>query len=82
MTEEDKLKELVAFIASQLVDNPDQVEVHVVDADRSVIYELAVAQTDLGKIIGKDGRTARAIRTLLSAAAPLEGKRPVLEILE
>jgi predicted RNA-binding protein YlqC (UPF0109 family) len=79
----NEVKELIAFVASSLVDNPDEVRVNVVEADGAVVFELSVAPADLGKVIGKEGRTARAIRTLLaSSAAELDGKRAVLEILE
>jgi uncharacterized protein len=78
----DPLKELVGFIARSLVDEPDAVEVNAIDGDRAVIYELLVAKGDLGKVIGKDGRTARAIRTLLSATSAKMRKRAVLEIVE
>jgi predicted RNA-binding protein YlqC (UPF0109 family) len=78
----DPLKDLVGFIARALVDEPDAVEVNAIDSDRAVIYELVVARSDLGKVIGKEGRTARAIRTLLSATSAKMRKRAVLEILE
>lgn len=78
----DPLQELVGFIARSLVDEPDAVEVNAIDGDRAVIYELVVAKSDLGKVIGKDGRTARAIRTLLSATSAKMRKRAVLEIVE
>ena len=78
----DQLQELVAFVARSLVDEPDAVEVNVVDGDRAVVFELTVAPDDLGKVIGKDGRTARAIRTLLAATSAKLRKRAVLEILE
>ncbi len=76
------LKELVEFVAKSLVDNPDQVEVREIGGEQTVVYELRVAKEDLGKIIGKQGRTARAIRTLLGAASAKLKKRSVLEILE
>ncbi|MBK8169235.1 MAG: KH domain-containing protein [Sandaracinaceae bacterium] len=76
------MKELVAYIARSLVDEPDAVTVEVVDEDSSVVFELTVAQGDLGKVIGKEGRTARAIRTLLSASSAKLRKRAILEILE
>ncbi len=78
----EKLKELVSFIAKSLVDNPDQVEVTEVAGEQTAVLELKVAPEDLGKIIGKQGRTAKAIRTILSAAAAKMKKRAVLEILE
>lgn len=79
---EPKLEELLSFVARNLVDEPDEVEVHVVEGDRATIYELSVAEDDLGKVIGKDGRTARAIRSLLAATSARLRKRAVLEILE
>ncbi|NPA15309.1 MAG: KH domain-containing protein [Deferribacteres bacterium] len=75
-------KELVEKIAKAIADNPDKVEVTEVVGERTCVIELRVAPEDLGKIIGRQGRTARAIRTILSAAATKEGKRAVLEILE
>lgn len=82
MSDLDDVGELVSYIARQLVDDPEAVEVEIVDGDRSVIYELTVAPDDLGKVIGKDGRTARAIRTLLAATGARDRKRAVLDILE
>ena len=76
------MKELIEFVARSLVDNPDQVDVKEVEGERVTVYELRVGEGDLGKVIGKHGRTARAIRTLLNAAAAKQGKRSVLEILE
>lgn len=82
MMDEPKLEELLTFIARNLVDEPDDVKVDVVDGDRATVYELSVADDDLGKVIGKDGRTARAIRTLLAATSARVRKRAILEILE
>ena len=76
------MKELVAYITSALVDQPDAVQVEEIEEDGTVVIELRVAKEDLGKVIGKQGRTARAIRALLSAAAGKENKRARLEILE
>jgi hypothetical protein len=76
------MKELVKFIAQALVDNPDQVQVMEVEGEQTSVIELKVAKEDLGKVIGKQGRTARAIRTILSAASTKIRKRAVLEILE
>jgi predicted RNA-binding protein YlqC (UPF0109 family) len=76
------MKELIEYIAKALVDLPDQVKVSEVDGERTVVYELRVAQSDLGKIIGKEGRTAKAVRTIVTAASMKAGKRAVLEILE
>ncbi|MBM3893472.1 KH domain-containing protein [Candidatus Dependentiae bacterium] len=76
------LKELVEFIVKKLVDKPEHVNVSEVTGEQSTIIELRVAPEDLGKVIGKEGRTARSIRTLVHAAASKEQKRAVLEILE
>ncbi len=78
----EKLTELVAFIARSLVDNPDQVEVREVTGEQTAVLELKVAPEDLGKIIGKQGKTAKAIRTILSASAAKMRRRAVPEILE
>jgi predicted RNA-binding protein YlqC (UPF0109 family) len=78
----DRLQDLIAYIASSLVDEPDSVEVNVVDEDRAIVLELTVAPDDLGKVIGKEGRTARAMRTLLSATSARMRKRAILDILE
>ncbi len=76
------MKELIEEIARALVDSPEQVSVAEVEGEQTTVLELRVAQTDLGKVIGKQGRTARAIRTLLGAAGMKLRKRFVLEILE
>ncbi len=76
------MKELIEMIAKALVDNPDAVVVRETDGEKTVIIELRVAQEDLGKVIGKQGRTARSMRTILNAAGTKLGKRSVLEILE
>jgi predicted RNA-binding protein YlqC (UPF0109 family) len=76
------MKELVEFIAKALVDQPDQVRVTEIQGERITVIELRVAPGDLGKVIGKQGRTARSIRTLLNATATKLRKRAVLEILE
>jgi hypothetical protein len=76
------MKEFVEYIVRALVDNPDAVDVREVLGSRTTVYELRVAQGDLGKVIGKSGQTAKSIRTLLAAAAARQGKRAVLEILE
>ena len=78
----DDLKDLIAFIAKSLVDDPDAVEVRAVEGEKTIILELTVGDGDLGKVIGKDGRTARAMRTLLAATSAKQSKRAVLEILE
>lgn len=76
------MKQLVEMIARALVDNPEQVNVTEVEGEQTTVLELRVAPSDLGKVIGKQGRTARAIRTLLGAAGMKLRKRFVLEILE
>jgi hypothetical protein len=76
------MKDFVEYIVSHLVDNPDQVEVTEIVGSRTTVFELRVAQGDLGKVIGKQGQTARSIRTILAAAAARQGRRAVLEILE
>lgn len=78
----EKHTELISYIAKSLVDNPDQVEVREVIGEQTTVIELKVASDDLGKIIGKQGKTAKAIRTILGAAAAKARKRAVLEILE
>lgn len=76
------MKELVEFLARTLVDNPEEVEVSEVEGEKSVIIELRVAEDDMGKVIGKQGRIAKAIRTVVKAAAAREGKRVVVEIIQ
>ncbi len=76
------MKELVKYIAKALVDNPDDVSVNEVEGEQTSVIELRVAKGDLGKIIGKHGKTAQSIRTILSAASAKIGKRAVLEIVE
>jgi predicted RNA-binding protein YlqC (UPF0109 family) len=76
------LKSLVELLAKSLVDRPENVSVNEVEGEKTTILELSVSEDDLGKIIGKHGRTARAMRTIVSAAASKEHKRAVLEILE
>jgi uncharacterized protein len=75
-------KDLVEYIAKSLVDDPDGVEVHLIEGEKSTILELRVSQDDIGKVIGKHGRIAKAVRTILSASATKSGKRVVLEILD
>ena len=75
------MKELIVYIAKSLVDKPEDVEVREVVGERTSVIELSVAKEDLGKVIGKQGRTARAMRTILSAASAKVGKRSVLEII-
>jgi predicted RNA-binding protein YlqC (UPF0109 family) len=76
------MKDLVEMMAKALVDNPGEVVVAEVDGEKTTVFELRVNVSDLGKVIGKQGKTARAMRTILSAAGTKIGKRCVLEILE
>ena len=76
------MKDLIAYIAKALVDKPEEVVVTEVEGEQTSVIELKVAKEDLGKVIGKQGRTARAMRTILSAASTKIKKRSVLEILE
>ncbi len=76
------LKDLITYIAGSLVDHPDQVQVTEVEGEQTTVLELRVAKEDLGKVIGRQGRTARAMRTILGAASSKAKKRSVLEILE
>ena len=75
-------KDLVEYIVKFMVDDPTQVQVNVVEGERSTILELRVASGDIGKVIGKHGRIAKAIRTILQAATAKTGKHTVLEILD
>ena len=76
------MKALIEYIAKSLVDHPEEVQVSEVEGEQTSVLELKVSKEDLGKVIGKQGRTARAMRTILSAASPKSKKRTVLEILE
>lgn len=77
------MKDFVEYIVKKLVDHPDEVKVSQIDSEKTVIMELSVKEGDLGKVIGKKGRTAKALRTLLTAAAAKQGqKRAILEIIE
>jgi uncharacterized protein len=76
------MKELVEFIAKALVDKPEEVVVTEIEGEQTSVIELKVAKEDLGKVIGKQGRTARAMRTILSASSTKLRKRSVLEIIE
>ena len=75
-------KDLIEYIAKSLVDNPGEVTVNLVEGEKSTILELRVAADDIGKVIGKHGRIAKAMRTVLQAAAAKSGKHTVLEILD
>ncbi|MBI5026418.1 MAG: KH domain-containing protein [Nitrospirae bacterium] len=76
------MKDLIEMMAKALVDKPEEVSVNEVDGERTSVYELRVSSSDLGKVIGKQGKTARAMRTIIGAAGTKIGKRCVLEILE
>ena len=76
------MKELIEFLARSLVDDADAVIVHTVDREQATVLELEVAPTDLGKVIGRQGRTARALRTLLAAAGQKTRRRYILDILD
>lgn len=76
------MKELVSVMAKSLVDNPDEVEIKEIEGDVTTILELKVAKNDLGKVIGKQGKTAHAMRAILNATATKLKKRAVLEIIE
>ena len=75
-------KDLIEYIAKSLVDNPGEVSVNLVEGEKSTILELRVAEEDIGKVIGKHGRIAKAMRTVLQAATAKNGKHAVLEILD
>ncbi len=75
-------KNLVEYLVKSLVDHPESVNIKVIEGEKSTILELRVLEDDIGKVIGKHGRIAKAIRTILSAAATKSGKRVVLEILD
>jgi hypothetical protein len=75
-------RDLVEYIVKSIVDNPDAVDIKVIEGEKSTILELRVAESDIGKVIGKNGRIARAIRTILSVAASSQSKRVILEILD
>lgn len=78
----DQERDLVEYIAKALVDEPDEVQVNMIEGEKSTILELSVSSEDIGKVIGKHGRIAKAIRTVLAAVSTRTGKRVVLEILD
>ncbi len=82
MRREAEMKELISVIAKALVDYPEQVKVTEIAGEQTSVIELRVAKEDLGKVIGKQGRTAKAMRTILSAASAKVRKRHVLELIE
>lgn len=75
------MKELIEVIAKALVDNPEEVKVKEIEGEKSIIYELTVASEDMGKVIGRQGRIARAIRTVVKSAAAKTDKKVIMEIL-
>ena len=76
------MRELIEYIATSLVEDPGRVSVEEVERDQTTVYQLRVSPDDRGRVIGRQGRTARSIRTLLNAAASKAGKRVILEIVE
>ncbi len=76
------LRDLVLYLARSLVEHPDQVEVQEIEEPDALVYELKVAESDLGRVIGRQGRTAKALRTVLSAASAKMRRRAILEIIE
>ena len=76
------MKAFIEYVTKALVDHPEEVDVREINSERAVIFELRLNQTDIGKVIGKSGRTITAIRTLLTSAAAKQGKRAMLEIIE
>jgi predicted RNA-binding protein YlqC (UPF0109 family) len=81
-TEGVVLQELLEYLARSLVDSPDEVHVQVTETDTTVVLELSVAKDDVGKVIGKQGRIARALRTIIKASAVRDGKRAIVEIVD
>lgn len=79
---ENELKELLEYLATSLVDSPEDVHVVATETDSTVVLELSVARDDLGKVIGKQGRIARALRTVVKAGAMKNGKRALVEIVD
>jgi len=76
------MKDLLEYLAKALVDNPDDVHIEVIEGERSVILQLKVNQEDIGKVIGKQGRIAQALRTIVKSAATKQGKNAIVEILD
>ena len=76
------MKAFIEYVVKELVDYPEQVDIREVDGERVVVFEVRLNPTDIGKVIGKSGRTITAIRTLLTSAAAKHGKRAMLEIIE
>jgi len=76
------MRELIEYIAKALVDKPDSVDIKEIEGEKTAVYELKVGKGDMGKIIGREGKTVNAIRTIIAAASMKKGKRAILEILE
>lgn len=76
------MKELIEFIAKELVENPEEVRITEIDGERTIVFELRCNPDDVGKVIGKSGKTVGAIRTLLSTVAARQGRRAMLEVVE
>jgi len=76
------VRDLVVWLAQQLVEKKEDVQVEAIERDRSTVFELSVAQDDLGRVIGRGGRTAKALRTVVDAAARRQGRRAVLDIVD
>jgi predicted RNA-binding protein YlqC (UPF0109 family) len=76
------MKDLLEYLAKALVDNPDDVEIETIEGERSVILQLKVNPEDIGKVIGKQGRIAQALRTIVKASATKQGKNAIVEILD
>ncbi len=76
------MRDLVTYLARNLVEKPDDVQVREVAGERAQVYEIRVAGSDLGKLIGKQGRTIRSVRALVSAAATRQGKRALVEVVD
>ncbi|KPJ51273.1 RNA-binding protein [candidate division TA06 bacterium DG_26] len=76
------MRELIEHIAKALVDHPDSVDVKEIEGGKTVVYELRVGSGDLGKVIGRGGKTVNAVRTIITAASMKKGKRAILEIIE
>lgn len=79
---EEEVRELLEYLAKSLVDKPDEVKVQETETDTTVVLELTVAKDDIGKVIGKQGRIARALRTIVKASAVKNGKRAIVEIVD
>jgi predicted RNA-binding protein YlqC (UPF0109 family) len=76
------VRDLVVWLAQQLVENKDAVKVDAIERDRATVFELSVAEDDLGRVIGRGGRTAKALRTVIEVAARRQGRRAVLDIVD